>query len=178
VTQLDSVIQNNTAASEELAAAAEELSGQALSLREQVSYFKFKGNVQGLLSDGDPIDGTTRGVPCHHRGAARPSASTIRKAVVATAMVPWPYSADTISRVSRRRHAIPHLQAWGNRIAVEVSAVETVVDYAGVTAVPSPLAYVRGVMDLRGRTVAVETAEKFGLAPASRRPLPASSYSR
>ncbi len=53
--------------------------------------------------------------------------------------------------------------------AVEVGAVETVVDYAGVTPVPSRLAYVRGVMDLRGRTVVVmDLREKFGLAPRER----------
>lgn len=48
--------------------------------------------------------------------------------------------------------------------AVEVGVVETVVDYAGITSVPTSLDYVRGVMDLRGRTVAVvDLRRKFGL---------------
>jgi methyl-accepting chemotaxis protein len=43
ITQLDSVIQQNSAASEELAASAEELSGQAVGLQEAMSYFKLAG---------------------------------------------------------------------------------------------------------------------------------------
>ena len=93
VTQLDSVIQNNSAASEELAAAAEELSGQALSLREQVAFFRFKGSARGLPGESGETDRR------HERGTApasahalprvtgRPPVAAIRKAV-STAMVP------------------------------------------------------------------------------------------
>ncbi len=92
VTQLDSVIQNNSAASEELAAAAEELSGQALSLREQVSFFKFRGNVQALPTDRDQVERRHGGMPsgsaARRAAAGRPLASAVRRAVAATAMVP------------------------------------------------------------------------------------------
>jgi purine-binding chemotaxis protein CheW len=48
--------------------------------------------------------------------------------------------------------------------AVDVRVVETVVEYTGTTPVPTPLEYVRGVMDLRGRTVAVvDLGRKFAL---------------
>jgi purine-binding chemotaxis protein CheW len=53
----------------------------------------------------------------------------------------------------------------GIEFAVEVGVVETVVEYAKTTPVPTPLEYVRGVMDLRGRTVAVvDLRRKFGFA--------------
>jgi methyl-accepting chemotaxis protein len=43
VTQLDQIIQANASASEEMASMAEELSGQALALKESVGVFKLKG---------------------------------------------------------------------------------------------------------------------------------------
>jgi purine-binding chemotaxis protein CheW len=55
----------------------------------------------------------------------------------------------------------------GIEFAVDVNVVETVVEYRGATQVPSAHDFVRGVMDLRGRTVAVvDLRRKFGLAPA------------
>lgn len=83
VTQLDSVIQNNSAASEELAAAAEELSGQALALREQVSFFQI-GGTEGTDAAGERVSSSRdrRPAPAAHR-QAMPS---VRR--LATAMVP------------------------------------------------------------------------------------------
>jgi purine-binding chemotaxis protein CheW len=53
----------------------------------------------------------------------------------------------------------------GIEFAVDVGVVETVVEFAGTTPVPTSLEYVRGVMDLRGRTVAVvDLRRKFGLS--------------
>ncbi len=43
--QLDQVIQQNASATEEMAATSEELSGQAISMNEQVSFFKLSHNV-------------------------------------------------------------------------------------------------------------------------------------
>jgi purine-binding chemotaxis protein CheW len=52
----------------------------------------------------------------------------------------------------------------GVEYAVDVSAVETVVDHGSVLPVPSPLPYMRGVMDLRGRVIPViDLRRKFGL---------------
>ncbi len=48
--------------------------------------------------------------------------------------------------------------------AVDVQIIETVVPYSGATAIPSPLAYVRGVMDLRGQVIPlIDLRQKFGL---------------
>lgn len=48
--------------------------------------------------------------------------------------------------------------------AVDVRIVETVVQYGGVTAVPTPLAYMLGVMDLRGDVIPlIDLRKKFGL---------------
>lgn len=48
--------------------------------------------------------------------------------------------------------------------AVDVRIVETVVQYEGSTGVPSPLPYMRGVMDLRGRVVPlIDLRKKLGL---------------
>jgi purine-binding chemotaxis protein CheW len=53
----------------------------------------------------------------------------------------------------------------GIEFAVDVGVVETVVEYTGTTPVPTALEYVRGVMDLRGRTVAVvDLRRKFGFS--------------
>jgi methyl-accepting chemotaxis protein len=56
--QLDQVTQSNASASEELAATAEELSGQASQLKELVSFFKIKGDrgAQKSTSKTDRID--------------------------------------------------------------------------------------------------------------------------
>jgi purine-binding chemotaxis protein CheW len=52
----------------------------------------------------------------------------------------------------------------GVEYAVDVRIVETVVERADTTAVPSPVEYMRGVMDLRGRVVPViDLRRKFGL---------------
>jgi purine-binding chemotaxis protein CheW len=51
------------------------------------------------------------------------------------------------------------------RYAMDVSIVETVVDQTTTTAIPSPLDYVEGVIDLRGRIVPViSLRRKFHLA--------------
>ncbi|MGO8692226.1 MAG: chemotaxis protein CheW [Rectinemataceae bacterium] len=51
--------------------------------------------------------------------------------------------------------------------AVDVKIVETVVEHSAITAVPSPIDYMKGVMDLRGRVIPViDLRRKFGL-PAS-----------
>jgi purine-binding chemotaxis protein CheW len=48
--------------------------------------------------------------------------------------------------------------------AVDVNIVETVVEYSGITSVPSPVEYMRGVMDLRGRVIPViDLRKKFGM---------------
>lgn len=53
----------------------------------------------------------------------------------------------------------------GVEYAVDVSVVETVVDHASTVAVPSPVPYMKGVMDLRGRVIPViDLRRKFGLA--------------
>lgn len=49
--QLDLVIQNNTAAAEELSATAEELSGQAKQLHELISFFKISSDGEKLIVD-------------------------------------------------------------------------------------------------------------------------------
>jgi purine-binding chemotaxis protein CheW len=53
----------------------------------------------------------------------------------------------------------------GVEYAVDVSVVETVVDHGSTVAVPSPVPYMKGVMDLRGRLIPViDLRKKFGLA--------------
>jgi purine-binding chemotaxis protein CheW len=48
--------------------------------------------------------------------------------------------------------------------AVDVRIVETVVQYGGVTVVPTPLPYMRGVMDLRGSVIPlIDLRKKLGL---------------
>ncbi|MGO8695654.1 MAG: chemotaxis protein CheW [Rectinemataceae bacterium] len=55
----------------------------------------------------------------------------------------------------------------GVEYAVDVNIVETVVECGATTAVPSPVQYMKGVMELRGRIVPViDLRKKFGL-PAS-----------
>lgn len=55
----------------------------------------------------------------------------------------------------------------GIEFAVDVGAVETVVEAGEITPVPTPTGYLRGVMDLRGRTIAVaDLRRKFGLPAA------------
>jgi purine-binding chemotaxis protein CheW len=52
----------------------------------------------------------------------------------------------------------------GVEFAVDVRIVETVVEDCVVTAVPSPVDYMKGVMDLRGRVIPViDLRRKFGL---------------
>jgi methyl-accepting chemotaxis protein len=45
MTQLDQVIQSNSAAAEELAASSEELAGLAATLRDAISFFKTGGDI-------------------------------------------------------------------------------------------------------------------------------------
>lgn len=53
----------------------------------------------------------------------------------------------------------------GVEYAVDVTIVETVVEYSCAMAVPSPVEYMRGVMDLRGRVIPlIDLCRKFGLA--------------
>jgi purine-binding chemotaxis protein CheW len=52
----------------------------------------------------------------------------------------------------------------GVEYAVDVKIIETVVQFEGATAVPSPLGYVIGVMDLRGQVIPlIELRKKLGL---------------
>jgi purine-binding chemotaxis protein CheW len=52
----------------------------------------------------------------------------------------------------------------GVEYAVDVKIVETVVEDCATTAVPTPVEYMRGVMDLRGRVIPViDLRRKFGL---------------
>lgn len=52
----------------------------------------------------------------------------------------------------------------GVEYAVDVSVVETVVDHGLTVPVPSPVPYMKGVMDLRGRVIPViDLRKKFGL---------------
>jgi purine-binding chemotaxis protein CheW len=52
----------------------------------------------------------------------------------------------------------------GVEYAVDVKIVETVVEHTATTEVPSPVEYMRGVMDLRGRVVPViDLRRKFGM---------------
>jgi purine-binding chemotaxis protein CheW len=55
----------------------------------------------------------------------------------------------------------------GVEYAVDVRIIETVVEHGETTAVPTPVEYMKGVMDLRGRVIPViDLRRKFGL-PAS-----------
>jgi purine-binding chemotaxis protein CheW len=48
--------------------------------------------------------------------------------------------------------------------AVDVRIVETVVEHCATTSVPTPVEYMKGVMDLRGRVIPViDLRRKFGL---------------
>jgi purine-binding chemotaxis protein CheW len=52
----------------------------------------------------------------------------------------------------------------GVEYAVDVKIVETVVEHCATTAVPTPVEYMKGVMDLRGRVIPViDLRRKFGL---------------
>jgi purine-binding chemotaxis protein CheW len=52
----------------------------------------------------------------------------------------------------------------GVEYAVDVRIVETVVEHTATTAVPTPVEYMKGVMDLRGRVIPViDLRHKFGL---------------
>jgi purine-binding chemotaxis protein CheW len=52
----------------------------------------------------------------------------------------------------------------GVEYAVDVKAVETVVENSAITAVPSPIDYMKGVMDLRGTVIPIiDLRRKFGL---------------
>jgi purine-binding chemotaxis protein CheW len=52
----------------------------------------------------------------------------------------------------------------GVEYAVDVRIVESVVQHEGATAVPTPLAYMRGVMDLRGQVIPlIDLRRKLGL---------------
>jgi purine-binding chemotaxis protein CheW len=51
--------------------------------------------------------------------------------------------------------------------AVDVKIIETVVEISVITAVPTPVEYMRGVMDLRGQVIPViDLRRKFGLPKA------------
>lgn len=51
--------------------------------------------------------------------------------------------------------------------AVDVRIVESVVMFDGATRVPSPLPYLRGVMDLRGQVIPlIDLRRKLGLSSA------------
>jgi methyl-accepting chemotaxis protein len=61
MTELDSVIQRNSASAEELAATAEELTGQAGQLRDSVSFFQLSANTRkNLISTKQPVLRTPR----------------------------------------------------------------------------------------------------------------------
>ena len=52
----------------------------------------------------------------------------------------------------------------GVEYAVDVKIVESVVEYSGATEVPTPLPYMRGVMDLRGSVIPlIDLRKKLGL---------------
>lgn len=52
----------------------------------------------------------------------------------------------------------------GVEYAVDVTIVESVVEHCATMAVPSPVEYMKGVMDLRGRVIPViDLRRKFGL---------------
>jgi purine-binding chemotaxis protein CheW len=56
----------------------------------------------------------------------------------------------------------------GVEYAVDVKVIETVVEYEGSTSVPSPIGYLIGVMDLRGRLIpVVDLRMKLGLPAAA-----------
>jgi purine-binding chemotaxis protein CheW len=56
----------------------------------------------------------------------------------------------------------------GVEYAVDVKIIETVVEYEGSTSVPSPIDYMIGVMDLRGRLIpVVDLRMKLGLGPSA-----------
>jgi purine-binding chemotaxis protein CheW len=53
----------------------------------------------------------------------------------------------------------------GVEYAVDVRIVETVVEHGDIMSVPTPLKYMKGAMDLRGRIIpVVDLRRKFGLA--------------
>jgi purine-binding chemotaxis protein CheW len=55
-----------------------------------------------------------------------------------------------------------HLNGVG--YAVDVKIVETVVEYDEITMVPTPVEYIKGVMNLRGRVIPViDLRRKFGM---------------
>jgi purine-binding chemotaxis protein CheW len=55
----------------------------------------------------------------------------------------------------------------GVEYAVDVNIVETVVEHVDITAVPTSIAYLCGVMNLRGRVIPVmDLRRKFGMPPA------------
>jgi len=71
----------------------------------------------------------------------------------------------SIREVTRVQYLTFHLN--GVQYAVDVKIVETVVERSAITAVPTPVEYMRGVMDLRGRVIPViDLRTKFGM-PAS-----------
>jgi purine-binding chemotaxis protein CheW len=52
--------------------------------------------------------------------------------------------------------------------AVDVKIIETVIEYSGSTAVPTPLSYMRGVIDLRGQIIPlIDLRKKLNLSPRS-----------
>ncbi len=55
----------------------------------------------------------------------------------------------------------------GVEYAVDAKIVETVLENGAITAVPTPIAYMKGVMDLRGQVIPViDLRRKFGLPGA------------
>ena len=72
LTQIEQVVQLGTANTEELAAAAEELSGQATALHQMLSRFQLKNAALALPHQGGSAQLTTRSWP--HRGQIKPAA--------------------------------------------------------------------------------------------------------
>ncbi len=71
--QLDTVIQSNSAASEELASTAEELSAQSAQLRENISFFKLDGQRPSATATRPTLSVVPR-----PRGATPPRVTTLR----------------------------------------------------------------------------------------------------
>jgi methyl-accepting chemotaxis protein len=79
ITQLDTVIQQNASASEELAASSEELTGQAVELQRAVSFFVTGREVADLPAAGKPVG---KPVPTRPNAKPKPSATKTAIAVV------------------------------------------------------------------------------------------------
>ena len=49
--------------------------------------------------------------------------------------------------------AVPDFSIERRRVPVDAKIVETVLENGAITAVPTPIAYMKGVMDLRGQVI-------------------------